>query len=76
LQPLERTFWGFTIVIDPFPATPQLGYPKPGLTADLVLATHEHFDHTRRIVGVSNRNTPCALRGIAIGPARNIRLRH
>ncbi|HOW73349.1 MAG TPA: MBL fold metallo-hydrolase, partial [Phycisphaerae bacterium] len=41
-----ETFWGFTIVIDPFPATEQMGFPKPDLTADLVLATHEHFDHT------------------------------
>lgn len=41
-----ETFWGFTIVIDPFPATEQMGFPKPDLTAELVLATHEHFDHT------------------------------
>lgn len=40
-----ETFWGFTVVIDPFPATEQMGFPKPDLTADLVLATHEHFDH-------------------------------
>lgn len=29
------------------------------------------FDASRRIVGVANRNTPCSLIGIAIGPAKD-----
>jgi len=41
-----ETFWGFTIVIDPYPASDRMGYPKLDLSADLVLITHEHFDHT------------------------------
>jgi len=35
---------GFTIIFDPFkPETGRL--PKPDIQADLVLATHDHFDH-------------------------------
>ena len=41
-----ETFWNFTIVIDPYGQTEQLTYPKLDLSADVVLITHEHFDHT------------------------------
>jgi len=34
---------GAKILIDPF--SPNLGYPMPAVSADLVLITHEHFDH-------------------------------
>ncbi len=34
---------GKTVVIDPFDET--VGYPVPQLEADVVLATHDHFDH-------------------------------
>ena len=40
-----ETFWGFTIVIDPYGQTERLTYPKLDLSADVVLITHEHFDH-------------------------------
>ena len=38
-----ETYWNLTIVIDPY--NPKIGYGDPGLRADLVLVTHEHFDH-------------------------------
>jgi L-ascorbate metabolism protein UlaG (beta-lactamase superfamily) len=38
-----ETYWGLTVVIDPFP--PNIGYDDPQLAADLVLITHEHPDH-------------------------------
>lgn len=31
----------------------------------------QRFDHSRRIIGVANRNTPCTLRGVAMGPAKD-----
>jgi L-ascorbate metabolism protein UlaG (beta-lactamase superfamily) len=34
---------GFRVVIDPFDAS--VGYPVPAWEADVVLATHAHFDH-------------------------------
>ncbi|MHC4443495.1 MAG: MBL fold metallo-hydrolase [Planctomycetota bacterium] len=56
-----ETFWGFTIVIDPYPEDNRLGYPKPDLTADLILITHNHFDHT----GVASiKGKPIILRGL------------
>lgn len=40
-----ETFWNLTVVIDPFPAGKNDGDPKPSLTADLVLITHEAPHH-------------------------------
>ncbi|MDR7392741.1 MAG: MBL fold metallo-hydrolase, partial [Armatimonadota bacterium] len=34
---------GKRILIDPF--NDQVGYPVPRVAADLVLVSHEHFDH-------------------------------
>ena len=34
---------GVKILVDPF--GPDLGYPMPDVTPDVVLVTHEHFDH-------------------------------
>ena len=34
---------GPKIAIDPY--DPSIGYPMPSVTADYVLASHEHFDH-------------------------------
>ena len=34
---------GFAVVIDPFDET--IGYPVPQWQADVVLASHDHFDH-------------------------------
>jgi L-ascorbate metabolism protein UlaG (beta-lactamase superfamily) len=33
------------VVVDPFKSSPDLSYPPIRVTADLVLITHEHFDH-------------------------------
>lgn len=56
-----ETFWGFTIVIDPFTPGERMGYPDPKLTADLVLVTHEHFDHN----GVDTvKGDPVVLHGL------------
>lgn len=38
-----ETFWGLTIAIDPY--ADGIGYESPRIQADLVLITHEHFDH-------------------------------
>jgi len=38
-----ETYWNLTIAIDPY--NPKIGYGDPSLSADLVLMTHEHFDH-------------------------------
>jgi L-ascorbate metabolism protein UlaG (beta-lactamase superfamily) len=40
---LITSFEGVRIVTDPFPD--KLGYPPLHLTADIVLVSHEHFDH-------------------------------
>lgn len=52
-QPVTVRFWGHacftitvggkTLLIDPHNA--QVGYKTPDVTADVVLITHEHFDH-------------------------------
>lgn len=56
-----ETFWGFKIVVDPYPANERLGYPKLDLSADVVLLTHEHFDHTGF---ESIRGEPAVLHGL------------
>lgn len=38
-----ETWWGLTVVIDPY--SEDIGYELPDLSADLVLVTHEHADH-------------------------------
>lgn len=38
-----ETWWGLTLAIDPY-AT-RIGYEDPKVEADLVLITHDHFDH-------------------------------
>ncbi len=38
-----ETFEGLSVVIDPYGG--KIGYENPGVTADLVLITHEHGDH-------------------------------
>jgi L-ascorbate metabolism protein UlaG (beta-lactamase superfamily) len=40
---LLTTAAGVRIAVDPFP--PSLGYTEPAVTADVVLVTHDHFDH-------------------------------
>jgi L-ascorbate metabolism protein UlaG (beta-lactamase superfamily) len=51
---------GTTIVIDPF--NDDLGYPRPTVTADAVVITHEHSDHSN--VGLVG-GTPRVIRGLA-----------
>lgn len=53
---------GFRVVIDPIPAT--MGYPPLQVSADLVLVSHEHFDHNN-VAAVSGK--PVVLRGLAAG---------
>ena len=38
-----ETYWNLRIAIDPYAL--RIGYDDPGIEADLVLVTHEHFDH-------------------------------
>jgi len=38
-----ETYWNLTVVIDPYNL--KIGYDDPAIQADLVLVTHEHFDH-------------------------------
>lgn len=40
-----ETFWGFTVIVDPFPESTERGYPKLKVNADLVLVSHEAPDH-------------------------------
>lgn len=38
-----ETYWNLRIAVDPYAL--QIGYDDPKIKADLVLVTHEHFDH-------------------------------
>jgi L-ascorbate metabolism protein UlaG (beta-lactamase superfamily) len=38
-----ETAWNLRIAVDPYAL--RVGYDDPGIEADLVLVTHEHFDH-------------------------------
>jgi L-ascorbate metabolism protein UlaG (beta-lactamase superfamily) len=38
-----ETWWGLTVAIDPYAL--RIGYDDPNIGADLVLITHNHFDH-------------------------------
>lgn len=51
---------GTIIVIDPF--NDDLGYPRPAVTPDAVVITHEHSDHNN--IGLVG-GTPRVLRGLA-----------
>lgn len=42
-----ETFWNLTVVIDPFSPEKLKAYKDPEISADLVLVTHEHFDHNQ-----------------------------
>lgn len=54
------TSGGKTIIIDPF--NDDVGYPRPAVSADAVVVTHEHADHSN--VGLV-AGTPRVLRGLA-----------
>ncbi len=51
---------GKTIVIDPF--NDDIGHPKPKISPDAVVISHEHFDHNN--VGLV-QGTPKVVRGLA-----------
>ncbi|MBN1490358.1 MAG: MBL fold metallo-hydrolase [Phycisphaerae bacterium] len=55
-----ETFWGFTIVIDPFPPDERLGYPGPNLAAELVLISDAR---PSRSAADTVRGEPVILRG-------------
>ncbi len=38
-----ETYWNLTVAIDPYAL--RIGYDDPRIESDLVLVTHEHFDH-------------------------------
>lgn len=54
-----ETTWGLTIAIDPYAL--KVGYDDPHVEADLVLVTHDHFDHNN--VGIV-AGKPRVLRGL------------
>ena len=39
-----ETYWNLTIAIDPYATS--IGYDDPKITADVVLVTHNHRDHS------------------------------
>ncbi|MER3461102.1 MAG: hypothetical protein C4303_08465 [candidate division GAL15 bacterium] len=53
---------GKRILIDPF--NEQVGYPVPRVAADLVLVSHEHFDHNH-VQAVTG--SPRIIRGLREG---------
>ncbi len=38
-----ETYWNLRVAVDPYAL--RIGYDDPGIEADLVLVTHEHYDH-------------------------------
>jgi L-ascorbate metabolism protein UlaG (beta-lactamase superfamily) len=54
-----ETAWNLRVAIDPYAL--RIGYDDPGISADLVLVTHEHFDHNN--VGLIGGNPP-VVRGL------------
>ena len=57
-----ETWWGLTVAIDPYDT--KIGYADPGVSADLVLITHDHADHNNP--GLVN-GSPSVLRGLKDG---------
>ena len=54
-----ETYWNLTVAIDPYAL--RIGYDDPGIESDLVLVTHEHFDHNNvELIG----GTPSVIRGL------------
>ncbi len=65
-----ETWWGLTIAIDPY--DPGIGYADPGLSADLVLVTHNHRDHNNPSIV---RGDPTVFRGLTEdGDVRELRV--
>ncbi len=58
----ELVYPGLTVVIDPHDGY-SLGLPRPSCRADLVLVTHDHFDHNA--VEVVSKNGTRVFRGTA-----------
>jgi L-ascorbate metabolism protein UlaG (beta-lactamase superfamily) len=54
-----ETYWNLRVAIDPY--SPRIGYDDPKLEADLVLVTHDHFDHNN--AGLI-RGTPRVVQGL------------
>jgi L-ascorbate metabolism protein UlaG (beta-lactamase superfamily) len=54
-----ETAWNLRIAVDPYAL--RVGYDDPGIEADLVLVTHEHFDHNN--LGLV-RGAPHVVRGL------------
>jgi len=54
-----ETYWDLRIAVDPYAL--RIGYDDPQIEADLVLVTHEHFDHNN--VGLIG-GAPRVLRGL------------
>lgn len=54
-----ETYWNLTVAIDPYAL--RIGYDDPRIESDLVLVTHEHFDHNNvELIG----GTPSVIRGL------------
>ena len=54
-----ETYWNLTVAIDPYAL--RIGYDDPQIESDLVLVTHEHFDHNNvELIG----GTPSVIRGL------------
>lgn len=68
-----ETFWGLTIVIDPYSENPARNYPKLNLNADLVLVSHDAPDHSA--VGAV-AGSPPVLRGVLDGGRRWAEIDH
>ncbi|MCR4399378.1 MAG: MBL fold metallo-hydrolase [Syntrophomonadaceae bacterium] len=60
---------GCRLVTDPF--GPEVGYPMPGLSADIVTVSHEHYDHNA-VKAV--RGKPTVIRGAGSHEAAGVRV--
>lgn len=54
-----ETYWNLRVAVDPYAL--RIGYDDPKLEADLVLLTHDHFDHSN--AGLI-RGKPCVVQGL------------
>ncbi len=63
-----ETYWNLRVAIDPYAL--RIGYDDPKLAADLVLVTHDHFDHNNAgLIG----GKPPVVRGLdASGEVRGV----